>query len=122
MAGLVLKSKAEAYDVLPPKISDNSYLGDVITSGTDAPITGGFFKVVPGEPLVYKYPYDEFKIIQEVVDGDFIVSDDSGNELHPKAGDVVFLPKGTTVTFKVEGGEGAYAYAFYVGQKALNEL
>jgi ethanolamine utilization protein EutQ (cupin superfamily) len=121
MAGIIIKTKTEAYDVLPPKISDNSFLGDVLTSGEEDPITAGFFKVVPGEPLVYKYPYDEFKIVQEVK-GDFIVSDDAGNVTHPKAGDVIFLPKGVTVTFKVEGDADSYAYNFYVGKKALNQL
>lgn len=121
MVALTLLPKAEAYSVLPPKISPNSFLGDVVTAGEEIPITGGFFKVVPGEPLVYTYPYDELKIVLEVV-GDFVVSDSEGNEVHPKAGDVLKLPKGVTITFKVEGDESAYAYNFYVGQKKLGEL
>lgn len=120
MVALTHVAKADAYSVLPPKISENSFLGDVITVG-ETPITGGFFKVVPGKELVYTYPYDELKIVLEV-EGDFIVSDSEGNTVHPKAGDLLKFPKGVTITFKVEGGEDAYAYNFYVGQKKQGEL
>jgi ethanolamine utilization protein EutQ (cupin superfamily) len=123
MVALTHIPKKDAYDVLPPKISENSFLGDVASAGEakEDQITSGFFKVVPGEPLVYTYPYDELKIVLEV-EGDFIVSDGEGNEVHPKAGDVLKFPKGVTITFKVEGDENAYAYNFYVGKKYFGQL
>lgn len=121
MVALTHIEKKDAYSVLPPKISPNSFLGDVITAGDETPISGGFFKVIPGEPLVYTYPYDELKIVLEVV-GEFIVSDTEGNVVYPKAGDVLKFPKGVTITFEVKGDETAYAYNFYVGQKTLGQL
>ena len=113
----------KAFDVLPPKISENSYLGDIMTSkNTDAEhtITSGFFKVVPGEPLVFTYPYDEMKICLETK-GDMIMIDETGTTIHPKKGDTIYLKKGCTITFKAEG-EDAYGRFFYCGLKAFNQL
>ena len=120
---MLFKPCAEAFDVLPPKISENSYLGDTMTSKDTDPehtITSGFFKVVPGEPLVYTYPYDEMKICLET-NGDMIISDETGAEIHPKRGDTMYLKKGSTITFKAEG-EGAYGRFFYCGLKTLGQL
>jgi ethanolamine utilization protein EutQ (cupin superfamily) len=114
---------AQAYDVLPPKISESAYLGDTMTSkNTDAEhtITSGFFKFVDGEPLVYTYPYDEMKICLESV-GDITISDEEGTTVRPKKGDTLYLKKGATITFKAVGPE-SYARFFYTGLKALNEL
>lgn len=114
---------AQAFDVLPPKISENSYLGDTMTSkNTDAEhtISAGFFKVIPGEALVYTYPYDEMKICLET-SGDMIISDECGTTIHPKKGDTLYFKKGCTITFKAEG-EGAYGRFFYCGLKTFNQL
>lgn len=114
---------AQAADVLPPKISDNSYLGDTMTSkNTDAEhtITSGFFKVVPGEPLVYTYTYDEMKVCLESV-GDMSTTDEEGTVIKPKKGDTIYLKNGCTITFKAEG-EGSYGKFFYCGLKTLNQL
>lgn len=120
---LLHKPKAEAYEILPPKISPNSFLGDFHT--TDAPeseqMTSGFFKVIPGEPLVYTYPYDEVKIVLEV-EGEFKVTDEEGTTVSCKPGDFLYFKKGTTITFEVIGDEKAYSYNFYVGRKKFNEL
>lgn len=121
MVALTLIDKKDGFSVPPPKISPNSYLGDVVTVGNEVPISGGFFKVVPGEPLVYTYPYDEIKLVLEV-EGDFIVSDGEGNVVHPKSGDILKFPKGVTITFEVKGDESAYAFNFYVGQKAVKAM
>ena len=81
----------------PPLIAnENAYLGDVVSSyvirtssflslakknplrskcreSTDPekPISGGFYRLEKGTPLVYTYTYDEIKII---VDGHFYIS------------------------------------------------
>ncbi|CDR39346.1 CYFA0S03e02344g1_1 [Cyberlindnera fabianii] len=123
MVAIELIPRAKGYEVLPPKISPSSFLGDIVSVGEEKEeqITAGFFKVVPGEPLVYTYPYDEVKICLEV-QGDFIISDSEGNELHPKAGDVIRLPKGCVATFSVVGDEDAYSYNFYCGKKYFGQL
>ncbi|ODQ62752.1 hypothetical protein WICANDRAFT_76915 [Wickerhamomyces anomalus NRRL Y-366-8] len=121
---LIFKPKAEAYDVLPPKIAPNSFLGDFISS--DVPekedqMTAGFYKVIPGEPLVYTYTYDEFKIVLEV-EGKFIVTDEEGTTVYPKPGDFLYFKKGATITFTVEGDENAYSYNYYVGKKHFGQI
>ena len=52
-----------------------------------APISAGFYRLDPGTPLVYTYTYDEMKII---VDGDFEISDGSGQTVKAKKGDGVY--------------------------------
>ena len=60
---------------------------------------------------MYKYTYDEMKII---VDGDFEISDETGQSVKAGKGDVFFFPKGSNITFKtVNGGLG-----FFCGQRA----
>ena len=53
-------------------------------SNPTAPISAGFYRLDPGTPLVYTYTYDEMKII---VDGDFEISDQSGQTAKAKKGD-----------------------------------
>ncbi|QBM90499.1 Protein of unknown function DUF861 [Metschnikowia aff. pulcherrima] len=109
------KSSAEGKEVKPPQIpspGNNSFLGDVFTS--DAPkeqqISCGFYKQEKGEPLVYKYDYDEMKIILEV-EGEYTLTDETGYKVSVKPGDVFYFPKGTTITFETTG----YGYAFFTG-------
>ena len=48
-----------------------------------------------------------------IVDGDFEISDESGQTVHASKGDVFFFPKGSVITFKtVKGGLG-----FFCGQR-----
>ena len=59
---------------------------------------------------MYTYTYDEMKII---VEGEFEISDESGQVVKGVKGDVFFFPKGAKVTFKtVNGGLG-----FFCGQR-----
>ncbi len=53
-------------------------------SNPTCPISAGFYRLDPGTPLVYTYTYDEMKII---VDGDFDISDKSGQTAKAKKGD-----------------------------------
>ena len=57
-------------------------------SNPTAPISAGFYRLDPGSPLVYTYTYDEMKII---VDGDFEISDESGQSIKAAKGDGMFL-------------------------------
>ncbi len=80
----------------PPLIAnENEYLGDVATS-TDptAPISAGFYRLEKGTPLVYEYTYHEMKII---VDGEFDISDETGQKVHAVKGDVFYCELGRPV-------------------------
>jgi ethanolamine utilization protein EutQ (cupin superfamily) len=79
-------------------------------SNPTAPISAGFYRLDPGTPLVYTYTYDEMKII---VDGDFEISDESGQTVKAAKGDVFFFPKGSVITFKTEKG----GLGFFCGQR-----
>jgi ethanolamine utilization protein EutQ (cupin superfamily) len=75
----------------PPLIAnENAFLGDVATSEKNdsvAPISAGFYRLEKGTPLVYEYTYHEMKII---VDGEFDISDESGQKVHAVKGDVFY--------------------------------
>ncbi|KAI5376626.1 hypothetical protein J4E82_004572 [Alternaria postmessia] len=98
----------------PPLIAnENAYLGDVVSSEStdpEKPISGGFYRLEKGTPLVYTYTYDEIKII---VDGHFYISDETGKEVKAEKGDVFFFPKGSKITFKTDD----FGLGFFVGQR-----
>lgn len=96
----------------PPLIAnENAFLGDVYSStDADKPVSCGFYRLEKGTPLVYTYTYHEMKIILE---GEFNISDETGQSVHAVAGDVFYFPKGSVITFKTD----SYGLAFYTGQR-----
>jgi ethanolamine utilization protein EutQ (cupin superfamily) len=65
-------------------------LGDLVTSEPNdpvAPIVSGFYRLEKGTPLVYDYTYHEMKVI---VDGEFDISDETGQKVHAVKGDVFY--------------------------------
>lgn len=60
-----------------------------------------------GTPLVYTYSYDEMKIILE---GQFEISDETGQKVTATQGDVFYFPAGATITFTTPD----YGLAFFV--------
>ena len=102
---------------IPLLANDNAYLGDLFSSEqtSDKPISSGLFRLTKGQPLTYTYKYDEMKIFLE---GDYTITDETGQTKHAKPGDVVFFPKGSTITFTTENG----GLAFYVGQRKKNDF
>ncbi|RQM08409.1 hypothetical protein DH86_00000425 [Scytalidium sp. 3C] len=96
----------------PPLIAnENAYLGDVVSSTDgDKPISAGFYRLEKGTPLVYTYHYHEMKII---VDGEFDISDETGQKVHAVKGDVFYFPAGSKITFTTE----TFGLGFYVGQR-----
>jgi len=98
----------------PPLIAnENAYLGDVYSSehiDAEKPVSCGFYRLEAGTPLVYTYTYHEMKII---VEGEFDISDETGQSVHAVAGDVFYFPKGSVITFKTN----SYGLAFYTGQR-----
>lgn len=74
----------------------------------EKPISAGFYRLEKGTPLVYEYTYDEMKIILE---GEFEISDETGQKVTATPGDVFHFPKGAKITFSTP----SYGLAFYVG-------
>jgi len=59
---------------------------------------------------VYEYTYHEMKII---VDGEFEISDETGQKVKAVKGDVFYFPKGSKITFTTE----TFGLGFFVGQR-----
>lgn len=98
----------------PPLIAnENAYLGDIATSehnDPEKPVSCGLYRLEKGTPLVYEYTYHEMKIILE---GEFEISDETGQKVTAKPGDVFYFPKGSKITFTTP----SYGLAFYTGQR-----
>ncbi|GAB1206661.1 hypothetical protein APSETT445_005355 [Aspergillus pseudonomiae] len=96
----------------PPLIAnENAYLGDIVSSehnDPEKPISGGFYRLEKGTPLVYEYHFDETKIILE---GEFEISDETGQKVTAGPGDVFYFPKGSKITFTTP----SYGLAFFNG-------
>lgn len=95
--------------------NENAYLEDIFSSSDgdaaqEKPVSSGLFRLEPGTPLEYTYTYDEMKII---LDGDFTMTDGTGQSATVGKGDHFFFPAGVKVTFTSEKG----GLAFYVGQR-----
>ncbi|KAK8059474.1 hypothetical protein PG996_009404 [Apiospora saccharicola] len=117
MAPVAFSYQANAQSTFKPPVlsaeNDNAFLGDVFSSdqiNPDKPMSAGFYRLEKGKPLVYTYTYDEMKII---VEGDFTISDTTGQEVKAKPGDVFFFPDGATITFTTDNG----GLAFFCGQR-----
>jgi ethanolamine utilization protein EutQ (cupin superfamily) len=90
----------------------NAYFEDIVgTSNPKAPISCGMFKIEKGNPLVYTYDYDDSKIILE----GHIHFSDGKQKVKGEPGDVLFFPKGSTITFSTDSSGLAYA----CGQRKL---
>lgn len=76
-------------------------------NNAEKPISCGLYRLEKGTPLVYEYTYDEMKIILE---GEYEISDETGQKVTAKPGDVFYFPKGSKITFTTP----SYGLAFYV--------
>ena len=89
-----------------------AYFQDVVgSSDAKAPIACGMFRLEAGKPLVYTYTYDDTKM---VLDGHIDFSDGT-QKVRGEAGDVLFFPKGSTITFSTDSTGLAWA----CGQRKL---
>lgn len=90
---------------------DATFGDTVISDSKDKTLAAGFFHLNKSDkPLVYTYDYEEMKI---VVDGEFIVTDESGQKVTATVGDVLYFANGETITFETPNkGVG-----FFVGQR-----
>jgi ethanolamine utilization protein EutQ len=87
-------------------------LGDTFVSDSkDKTLCAGFFHLnKTDKPLVYTYDYEEMKVI---VDGEFVITDESGYKVHAKPGDVFFFGDGETITFETP----SRGVGFFTGQR-----
>ncbi len=90
----------------------NAYFEDVVgSSDPKSPLSCGLFKIEKGKPLVYTYDYDDAKYI---LDGHIYFSDGT-KKVKGEPGDVLFFPKGSTITFSTDKSGLAWA----CGQRKL---
>jgi uncharacterized cupin superfamily protein len=94
----------------------NAWLGDMYSSeDPDKTITCGFFRLENSDaPLDYDYTYEEMKLI---VDGEFIITDETGMQHHAKKGDVFYFRKGSKIRFETP----SYGVGFFCGQRREGE-
>jgi ethanolamine utilization protein EutQ (cupin superfamily) len=52
-----------------------------------------------------------------ILDGEFIISDESGEEVTATAGDLFYFPKGSVITFRTND----FGLAYFVGQRGADE-
>ena len=93
----------------------NAFLKDFsVSEDIEKPITSGLFRLKAGESLKYTYTYHEMKFI---VDGSFIIEDEAGQKETVKAGDLLYFPKGTEMTFTTDD----FGLGFFCGQRGEGE-
>ena len=92
-----------------------AFLKDFATSeDSEKPITSGLFRLKAGQSLKYTYTYHEMKFI---VDGSFIIEDETGQKVTAKPGDLFYFPKGTSITFSTPD----FGLGFLCGQRGEGE-
>ena len=102
---------------LPSMEVDNvqAFLKDfAVSEDTEKPMTSGLFRLKAGESLKYTYTYHEMKFI---VDGYFTIEDETGQKVTAKAGDLLYFPKGTSITFSTDD----FGLGFFCGQRGEGE-
>ena len=93
----------------------NAFLKDFsVSEDADKPMTSGLFRLKAGESLKYTYTYHEMKFI---VDGSFTIEDETGQKQTVKAGDLLYFPKGTAMTFTTDD----FGLGFFCGQRGEGE-
>ena len=85
-----------------------------VSEDSEKPITSGLFRLKAGESLKYTYTYHEIKFI---VDGSFIIEDETGQKVTANPGDLFYFPKGTSITFSTPD----FGLGFFCGQRGKGE-
>ena len=81
-----------------------------VSEDNEKPITAGLFRLEKGNPLTYTYDYHEMKLI---VEGTFDIEDESGQQIMVTAGDLLYFPKGSTITFSTPD----FGVGYFCGQR-----
>ena len=85
-----------------------------VSEDKDKPITSGLFRLEAGESLEYTYTYHEMKLI---LDGSFIIEDETGNKVIATPGDLLYFPKDSSITFSTPD----FGIGFFCGQRGEDE-
>ena len=102
---------------LPSMEVDNvqAFLKDfAVSEDAEKPMTSGLFRLKAGESLKNTNTYHEMKFI---VDGHFTIEDETGQKVTAKAGDLLYFPKGTSITFSTDD----FGLGFFCGQRGEGE-
>jgi len=101
-----------------PKLADNESeknsqtwladLGSSTVAGKE--MTCGLFRMNKGKALHYTYDYEELKFI---VEGEFVLTDGTGQRVIAKAGDLVYFPQGSRIVFETPDT----ALGYFCGQR-----
>lgn len=77
------------------------FVSDIVDQATvpDANMTVGFARVGKGEALDISFPYDEVLIVTK---GSYTVRTGRGDEVTARAGEVIYLPAGSSSTSRAE--------------------
>lgn len=86
-------------------------LADAHSNPQGSEMCSGFFELIASKPLYYEYEYDEMKVVLE---GELILHDaDTDVTVRVQPLDVLFIPKGSRVTFSTP----TRGLAFYTGHR-----
>merc|ERR1719230_799209 len=77
-------------------------------------MTGGLYRLNAGLALQYTFTYEEFKYILE---GEFHLTDGTGQKVVAKQGDLVHFPRGANIIFETPGT----GLAYFIGQRVADE-
>jgi len=105
-----------------PKMTDdesmrqsNTFFQDFAISEVEGKeLASGLFRMINGPALEYTYSYEEMKYI---VEGEFHLTDGTGQKVIARAGDLVYFPAGCQVKFETPH----YALGCFTGQRKLGE-
>src|ERR687891_1028208 len=86
------------------------FLGDVLGHGNSESMTVGFARYAPGESNEWVVTYDEALIITS---GTFTVRSRDGVETTARAGELIFLRKGTPLVYSAEDEGAELVYVTY---------
>ncbi len=85
-----------------------------VSEDAEKPITSGLFRLEAGESLQYTYTYHEMKFI---VAGTLIIEDETGQKVTAQAGDFLYFPEGSAITFSTTD----FGIGFFCGQRGEDE-
>ena len=101
----------------PSERNSKTWLQDVGFSKVPGKeLTSGFFRMNAGNALDYTYTYEELKLI---IDGEFHLTDGTGQKVVAKKGDLMYFPKGTKMIFNTSSTGLGYFCGQRVGQDAV---
>merc|ERR1719163_1095366 len=91
-----------------------TWLGDVAASKVPGKeMVSGFYRENAGKALEYYYDYEEMKFI---VEGEFHLTDGTGQKVVAKAGDLMYFPKDSSIVFDTPES----ALGFFCGQRLVD--